>query len=290
MGLHRRGRGPLRGVDVVNLKPFFVDALSSALDLGIATPDDVLRHVTPDLLAQHLPRPLWARLLTACVGASRVDAQLVVETIGLPNLCEHIPGAAIWSLLAEIGQRSLGGEVSARPAATAPAIVTRPAAPKPNAPLSISGPPPPDPVKPAPAAPPPMAGPSIPAPALAAADPGELDEDRTSAPSRPRTATGSRFRQTSTNIGRLAQSNQRRPQAAAQTPPPPVNLDQGTDRPTRANVVRRGETEVESEVELETSNGDWRNALAVEDEQLVDWSASDETLTAAGDDPAFRKR
>jgi len=286
VGLHRRGRGPLRGVDVVNLKPFFVDALSSALDLGIATPDDVLRHVTPDLLAQHLPRPLWARLITACVGASRVDAQLVVETIGIPNLCEHIPGGVIWSCLAEIGQRSLGGEVSARPAPTAPAIVSRPAAPKPNAPLSISGPPPPDPVKPAPAAPPPMAGPSIPAPALAAADVGDVGEDRTSEPIRPRTATGSRFRQTSTNIGRLAQSNQRRPQAAAQTPPPPVSLDQGTDRPTSANLVRRGQTEVE----LETANGDWRNALAVEDEQLVDWSASDETLTAAGDDPAFRTK
>lgn len=277
----------------MSLKQFFVDALSSALDLGIATPDDVLRHVTPDLLAHHLPRPLWARLLTACVGASRVDAQLVVDTIGVSNLCEHIPTTAIWSCLSEVGQRSLGGEITARPAA---AIVTRSTAQKPNAPLSISGPPPPDPVKPTPAAPPPMAGPSIPAPSSLATsastgDEGEHDEDRPTGPSRPRTATGSRFRQTSTNIGRLAATaNQRRPQAPAPTPPPPAQLDPATERPTRAHVVRRGETEVESEVELETGNGDWRSALAVEDEQLVDWSASEETLTSAGDDPAFRTK
>jgi hypothetical protein len=59
----------------VNAKAFLVDALTSALDLGLATPDDVVRHVTPDVLAAHLPRPLWARLLTACFGAPHVDAQ-----------------------------------------------------------------------------------------------------------------------------------------------------------------------------------------------------------------------
>jgi hypothetical protein len=113
----------------VNLKAFFVATLSSALDLGIAVPDDVLRHVTPDVLAHNLPRPLWARLLTACVGAPRVDAQLVVETIGVPNLCEHVPAPIIWACIEEIAQRSLGGVVMA--AAVAPS--SRPTA----APASI---------------------------------------------------------------------------------------------------------------------------------------------------------
>src|SRR5687767_14503109 len=99
---HRRG-GP------VNAKGFFVAALSSALDLGIATPEDVLRHVTPDVLSLHLPRPLWARLLTAALGAPKVDAQLVVETIGVPNLCEHVPSPIIWACISEIAARSLSG-------------------------------------------------------------------------------------------------------------------------------------------------------------------------------------
>nr|MDQ3340213.1 hypothetical protein [Myxococcota bacterium] len=92
----------------MNLKAFFVASLQSALDLGIATPDDVLKHVTPDVLANVLPRPLWARLFTACLGAPKVNAQLVVETIGVPNLCEHVPAQLIWACLSEIGNRSLG--------------------------------------------------------------------------------------------------------------------------------------------------------------------------------------
>src|SRR5438477_5954670 len=103
----------------MNLKGFFVDALSSALDLGVGKPEDLLKHVTPDVLAAHLPRPLWARLLTACVGAPRVDAQLVVETIGVPNLCEHVPAPIIWACIAELASRALGGTVLA-PVASAP--------------------------------------------------------------------------------------------------------------------------------------------------------------------------
>src|SRR5688500_14825467 len=90
---HRYGGG-------VNAKAFFVATLQSALDLSIATPEDMVQHVTPDVLAEHLPRPLRARLLTACVGAPKVDAQRVVETIGVPNLCEHVPSQLIWACIA----------------------------------------------------------------------------------------------------------------------------------------------------------------------------------------------
>src|SRR5215211_3702298 len=95
------------------MKEFLVSALGSALELGIGTADDVLKHVTPDVLAQHLPRPLWARLITACLGASKVNAQLVVDTVGIPNLCEHVPHRIMWSVVADIGARSLGKSTGA---------------------------------------------------------------------------------------------------------------------------------------------------------------------------------
>src|SRR5262245_39315916 len=109
--MHRRRRGT-RGRDqrgaIVNIKKFFVDALSSAIELNIGTQPDVIKQVTPDILPAHRPRPLWARLLTACLGAPRVDAQLVVETVGIPNLCEHVPSNIIWACISEIGARSIG--------------------------------------------------------------------------------------------------------------------------------------------------------------------------------------
>ena len=258
----------------MNLKAFFVAALSSALDLGIAVPDDVLRHVTPDVLAAHLPRPLWARLLTACVGAPRVDAQLVVETIGVPNLCEHVPAPIIWACIEELATRSLGGVVMAPPGDRAPSSRPNAAATAPvSRPIPLATPPPP-PAEHRAAAPAPVAvGPSIPTPG---APGGEGDGASARIP------PSQRFRQSNTGIGRLAANNARRPQAqAAPAPPPPAEPP--------LPRVKRGQTE--SDFDLETYVGgkdDWKNALAVEDEQLVDWSAADETVTTG--DELSRKR
>jgi len=293
--MHLRGGGAGRRA-AVNIKAFFVAALTSALDNGIGTSDDILRHVTPELLAQHLPRPLWARLLTACLGASRVDATLVVETVGIPNLCEHIPTTVMWSCLAEIGARSLGGEVPIAPPRFIPAATPPPvrlAAPPPE----ITTP------KPTPAPPPAAVGPSIPSPSEALNDVFadlERDEKTVAAaptvvgtqPARARTPTGQgRFRTTNTNsgIGRLANTAPptappgragRRPQAVATEPNPTVR------------GARRAATEV-SEYDVETNVGveEWKSALAVDDEQLVDWSSSEETKPAGDDyDGPPRKR
>jgi hypothetical protein len=276
----------------VNAKAFLVDALTSALDLGLATPDDIVRHVTPDVLAAHLPRPLWARLLTACVGAPRVDAQLVVETLGVANLGEHLPLTILWTCLAEVGTRALGGHVPpARVEAERPPVAIGTPSPPvstvapaatvaPVRPLAIESPPPPEPPKPTRPAPV-NPGPSIPSPTAAAAS-ADSDAEVTPAGAsalRGRTPTN-RFRPSSTNsVGRLGGA--RRPQAAAPAPEP------AAPAPEPRRIVRRGETEPELEVETAVGDAaDWRNVLAVEDEQLVDWAASEETRT--GDDDLKR--
>jgi len=237
----------------VNIKAFFVDALTSALDVGVARPEDVLKHVTPDVLAQHLPRPLWARLLTACLGAPKVDATLVLETIGMPNIAEHIPSPIIWACIAEIGARALGkaADVHVTPA---PTPVQRPT------PLTA---PPPDVIASTPKpTPPPIAavGPSIPAPANAALTDliNELESSEPAQqPVRSRTPTSQRFRQSNTGIGRLG-NQQRRPQAAA-TP--------------ALRSQRRGGTEVSDTESAEVVSQE----IAVDDSQLVDWSSTENT-------------
>lgn len=287
--MHRRGRRARRRQQdggLVNLKAFFVATLSSALDLGIATPDDVLRHATPDVLAGNLPRPLWARLLTACLGAPRVDAQLVVETVGVPNLCEHVPAHIIWACIQEIGLRSLGGGVVIATPAAAPISRPNAAASTPiSRPIPLATPPPPPATEQRVAATsPPVVGPSIPSPGMAVAEP-EAD------PARSRVPPSQRFRQSNTGIGRLAanNANARRPQAQAAPPAPPPVVEPERDRSGTIPRVKRGQTD--ADFDLETYVGgkdDWKNALAVEDEQLVDWSASDETVTTG--DELGRKR
>jgi hypothetical protein len=188
----------------VNAKAFLVDALTSALDLGLATPDDIVRYVTSDVLAAHLPRPLWARLLTACFGAPRVDAQLVVETVGVANLCEHLPLALVWACLAELGARALDHDFvpPARATASAASGVAMGTPSPPVAatkPLAIDSPPPPEPPKatrPAPVNP----GPTIPTPGTSplAEIAADIDSELAasshapaSAPARARTPTTS---------------------------------------------------------------------------------------------------
>ncbi|HSD89205.1 MAG TPA: hypothetical protein VLB44_16870, partial [Kofleriaceae bacterium] len=245
----------------MNIKAFLVDALGGALELGIGTPEDVLRHLTPDVLAAHLPRPLWARLLTACLGASRVDAALVVDTIGVPNLCEHMPAPLIWACIADVGLRSLGNQ----PAVTSTPL--RRPAPK----SSVLAPPPEPAVAPAPVATgstPVAIGPSIPpAPQPAANQPladliTELEQDSGLAEPkvRPRSPTAARFRQSNTAIGRgTLGSAARRPQASAS--------------PALGRPSRRSGTEVE-DPETAVENADWRQReIAVDDSQLVEWQA-----------------
>jgi hypothetical protein len=108
----------------VSITRFFVDAFTSALDRGIASSHDLIRHFTPEVLAAHLPRPLWARLLTACLGAARVDATTIVDTVGVANLCEHLPKPLLWTCLAELAAAALSGAAIASP--PKPATVVAP--------------------------------------------------------------------------------------------------------------------------------------------------------------------
>ncbi len=101
----------------MSAKRFLVDALSSGLGVGLATPDDVMRHTTPEQLAEHLPRPLWARLFTASLGAARVDSALVLDTVGVANICENVPSEIVFACLTEIAHRALGKHLVAPPPA-----------------------------------------------------------------------------------------------------------------------------------------------------------------------------
>lgn len=260
----------------MNIKAFFVDALSAALDLNIGTPDDVLRHVTPDVLAQHLPRPLWARLLTACLGAPRVDARLVVETVGVANLCEHIPASIIWGCIADMGARSLG-KTEAVPAgamkrtASGRAILAPP--PDINTPAVAIGP----------SVSAPVATPAAQQPLQDVITELEQSDEARVGPVRSRTATGQRFRQSATGVSRtgnsIGSSAARRPQAVAT--PGPTQLP----RPSG----RRG-TEVSTDPEPPTAvdTGEWASReIVVDDSQLVEWQTDVGTASAITSDDDF---
>jgi hypothetical protein len=283
--MHCRRRRARRSVErggIVNIKAFFVDAITSALALKIGTPEDVIRHVTPDVLSVHLPRPLWARVLTACLGAPRVDARLLVETIGIANLCEHIPSTIIWGCIADMGARSLGKTVAevavavptrVQTTASGRAIIAPP--PDPTAPLAsgtgVPG------MPGAVTAAPPAHGPNIPSPKGSEPLSDVLEElEQTEQPVRPRTSTN-RFRQSNTTTGRTLGSS-RRPQVAA-TPPQPVAPNAFSGRSKRTS------TDLDSEPQTNVGSQWGDREIAVDDSQLVDWQTDVGASSAiTGDD------
>jgi hypothetical protein len=244
--------------------------------------------------------------LTACLGASRVDAQLVVETIGVPNLCEHVPSSLMWACVAEFAARALGKPGDAAASTSIPTTVAAASPASPSSPSSrstsgiVSGtvivaasskpssgpviaptsakpasgpvrapltPPPPD---AQPVAPRPSAPALVQGPAIPApSSDAAAGGDETDGQAGRRAPAGQRFRQSNTGIaGRPLGGTTRRPQAPAPAPSAP---------PTR--IPKRVTTEAETETAVDS---EWRGTeISVDDSQLVDWQAEN---TAPGDD------
>jgi hypothetical protein len=91
-------------------RKFLADVVKSGLELGTITSDDVLRHITPEILAHHLSVALKTKLLEASLKAEKMTSGLIVETIGAEALAEHSPVAALWACVTECARRLLAGE------------------------------------------------------------------------------------------------------------------------------------------------------------------------------------
>ncbi len=277
----------------VGVEEFFTAAIGRALELGLASPEDVLVHATPDVLAEHLPREEWTKLLGACLAAPRTDARLVIDTVTVPVLCEHVPFGILWACLAQVATRALGrGLVAPPPSITPPpaqtvsvvSAMSAVSATEQTAEVTKISVEPPPAVTPPPAAPPPVA--PLPSPSLRAAtepitkvarvpEPAPLGDP----PPPPRLPTSPGATSRSGVIGT------RRPQAPAVIPPRKADLKTQPPQSKRASTA--------TDFEIETDLGEaWKKAgvdpAEVEDDQLIDWSQSEETMTSG--DQHDRKR
>lgn len=292
-------------------RAFLSVSLTRALELGLGTPDDVLVHATPDVLSAHLPRAVWTQLLAACLAAPRTDARLVVDTVTIPVLCEHVPEPILWACLAQLATRALGRGLVAPPPPTSTAsssVVTSAIAPTPSAPIAAA---PSAPIAAAPSASmsavpiapfavapiAPIA--TTPLAPLTSARASTADE-RTAEVTRivaassvaaaPLPATPTRA---STENGRKSAE----PPPLGDPPAPPRTASGSAPRTTLGNrrpqaaaamAPRRsdprpppGRASTATDFEIETDLGEaWKkDAEAVDDDQLIDWAQSEETQT-----------
>lgn len=87
---------------------FLYEVIGMGLELETITPDDVIRHITPEVLAHHLPVALKAKLLHASLNAERMTPALIVESVGVEALVEHSPMPALWAVIRGSVERQLG--------------------------------------------------------------------------------------------------------------------------------------------------------------------------------------
>ena len=78
--------------------------LEEGLRLGVLEPADLLGHMTPSVLATDLPPAVVASLLQAGLSGGGFNADVVISTLGVPTLAEHLPHSVIWACVSQAAE------------------------------------------------------------------------------------------------------------------------------------------------------------------------------------------
>jgi hypothetical protein len=88
-----------------NRRRWFSSILRAGLEEQIFGPTQVLTHVTPDVMAHHLPPDVLSAVLEASLAAGAMTPDRVLETLTADVLAEHIPHDVLWKCVAEAAER-----------------------------------------------------------------------------------------------------------------------------------------------------------------------------------------
>ena len=87
-------------------KRWFTQIIQSALDEDLVSPRKVLAHVTPEVMANHLPPALMSEILARSLSAGAMRPELVLATLTPELLADHVPHQILWECLAEAGSEA----------------------------------------------------------------------------------------------------------------------------------------------------------------------------------------
>ena len=104
-----------KGTDGKPARDFLRRAVDAALDSGVLTAPQLVRHVDPKVLVNHLPDVLTASLIEMSLAAGRMNPELIVDTVGVDAIAAHAPTNVIWACLAELGAALVAADVKDSP-------------------------------------------------------------------------------------------------------------------------------------------------------------------------------
>jgi hypothetical protein len=115
------GAGAPSAADAALITETLRRAITAGLSLGVITPADIVKEVTPKVLLAQFPDALAVKLLEVSLGGGTLTPALVIETLGAEALAKHAP-VQVWACLATAGSAiAAGAATTTAPVATAPA-------------------------------------------------------------------------------------------------------------------------------------------------------------------------
>lgn len=92
-----------------NRRTWLAIVLDEGLNLGILTPEDILRHATPAIIATDLPPPLVASLIEAGLAHGMFTPDVLVHHLGPRTIAEHMPIPVLWDCVNEVAEELVSG-------------------------------------------------------------------------------------------------------------------------------------------------------------------------------------
>ncbi len=87
-----------------NRRQWMSTLLEEALRLGVLEPGDLMHHMTPSVLATDLPPSMVATLLQAGLSGTGFTAEVVIGTLGVPALAQHLPFSVLWACVQQAAE------------------------------------------------------------------------------------------------------------------------------------------------------------------------------------------
>ena len=84
---------------------WFAELMKAGLEEEIFGARDVLDHVSPEVLAKHMPAELLGQVLDAALSASSMTPERVLETLDPAALARHIPLPLLWACVTAAAER-----------------------------------------------------------------------------------------------------------------------------------------------------------------------------------------
>lgn len=86
---------------------WFSQMMKAGLDERLFEPADVLMHITPEVLAEHLPPEVLAQVFEMSLSAGAMTPERILEIVSPELLAMHVPHDVLWACIAG-GARQAG--------------------------------------------------------------------------------------------------------------------------------------------------------------------------------------